>query len=319
MLGRSAFTVSPQALADAVPVNRSEISVSSLADLAGVPDPAPVATALSGDAPIIHPPADAAGLALPNTPPITMGYYRDAQPAPTVAPASTRFDLPAAGRRGDVTFSPVLDAGTGFAAQPIGADAQAATPVSGSVSVPMRLGHVRLQTHADAGQARSDALAYSDTSMGGGATFDARLGKWQRLGVDVSSYHEHVTVDQPVWSGSSVDGSSNFDLANNTPVFIPAYADITKQTLSAGLAVPVSQRMVASLRVDSQHLFGGYGVPGLANLDANNMIYGARLTYQLKGSSAISFSAQQFRFQDNLIPTNAFSQTSANLNLTVKF
>ncbi len=167
-------------------------------------------------------------------------------------------------------------------------------------------------------EARSDALAFKDTAYGGGATFDARIGK-QQLGLDLSSHTEHVTLNQPVFDSSSLSGQSNFELSNNLPVFVPAYADINKQTLSAGVAVPVSRRLTASVQVDAQHLIGGYGTPGLTNLDANNMIYGARLTYQLKGTSAISFSANQFHYQDNLIPLNAFNQTSANLNFTVKF
>jgi hypothetical protein len=211
-----------------------------------------------------------------------------------------------------------LTSATGFNAPEIGAGGQSFVPqTKADVSVPMRLGHVHLETHADAGEARSDSIAFKDTAYGGGATFDARIGK-QKLGLDLSGHSEHVTLNEPVFDSASL-GGSNFELSNNLPVFVPAYADISKQTLSAGVAVPVSRRLTASVQVDAQHLFGGYGAPGLTNLDANNMNYGARLTYQLKGSSAISLSANQFHFQDNLIPLNAYSQTSANLNFTVKF
>lgn len=254
-----------------------------------------------------------------SSPAPAIGYYQDAAPAPTVAPAAFRFDLPSRDGANSLSFSPVLTPTTGFTASTIGADSQPSKPqIAANASVPLRLGHVHLETHADAGQSRSDALAFNDTAVGGGATFNARVGP-QKLGVDISSHYEHLTVNQPLFNGASFDGISNVELENNLPVFVPAYADIAKNTLSAGLAVPVSRRLTASVQVDSQHLFGGYGVPGVTNLDANNMIYGARLTYQLRGTSAISLSAKQYHYQDNLIPLNAFNQTSANLNFTVKF
>lgn len=249
-----------------------------------------------------------------------VGYYRDAAPLPTDAPASYRFDLPSANGATAFSLGPVLNPITGFTASSVGADANASVPhAQANVSLPMRVGHVRFQTHADAGQAQSDALALRDQSFGGGATFDARLGH-QKLGVDVSSQLEHLQVNQPSFTASSFDGATNYALnGDHLPVFVPAYADVTKHTVSAGLAVPVSKRVTAAVQVDQQHLLGGYGAPGLSNLDANNTIYGAKVTYQFKGASALSFSAKQYHFQNNLVPSSAFTQTSANLNLTVKF
>ncbi|HVA29104.1 MAG TPA: hypothetical protein VNF68_13055, partial [Candidatus Baltobacteraceae bacterium] len=79
-------------------------------------------------------------------------------------------------------------------------------------------------------------------------------------------------------------------------------------------------RLTGTFQVDSQHLLGGYGMPGLGNLDANNTVYGARVTFQLpKSASAISLSAQQLHYQDNIVPANAFVQTSANVDFTIKF
>jgi hypothetical protein len=325
-LGAFAFNVSPTIVIAAQPnvLTMPEMSLSHLASLiATVPVPVTrdVATP-SYVAPVVR----ATGLEMPaitapqvSSPGPMMGYYQDAAPLPTVAPESLRFALPSRDADNALSFSPVLTPTTGFNASTIGADAKPAKPqLAANASVPMRLGHVHLETHAEAGQARSDALSFNDTAVGGGATFNARVGP-QKLSLDISSHAEHLTVDQPVFNGASFDGTSNVELENNLPVFVPAYADIAKHTLSAGVAVPVSRRLTASVSVDSQHLFGGYGVPGIANLDANNMIYGARLTYQLKGTSAISLSARQFHYQDNLIPLNAFNQTSANLNFTVKF
>lgn len=324
-LGAFAFNVSPTIVVAAQPdvLVMPVLSLSHLASMiATVPTPdAAGVTMPASIAPAVRPSGEQLTLTTPQlaSPEPVVGYYQDAAPAPTVAPKSLRFDLPNSDENTSLSFSPVLSSASGFNAPPIGAGTQSALPqTNANVSVPVRLGHVHLETHADAGESRSDAIAFKDTAYGGGATFDARIGK-QKLGLDVSSHTEHVTVNEPVFDGSSLDGQSNFELTNNLPVFVPAYADINKQTLSAGLAVPVNRRLTASLQVNEQHLVGGYGVQGLTNLDANNMIYGARLTYQLKGTSAISLSANQFHFQDNLIPLNTFNQTSANLNFTVKF
>lgn len=325
-LGAFAFNVSPTIviIAQSGTLEMPKLSLSRLASLITTV-PTPNADGVAAPAyitPTLRPSSEeqitltAPQLASPQP---VIGYYQGAAPAPTVAPKSLRFDLPSSDENTSLSFSPVLSSATGFAAPPIGSGTQAALPqTNANVSVPVRLGHVHLETHADAGQSRSDALAFKDTAYGGGATFDARIGK-QKLGLDLSGHTEHLTVNQPVFDAASLDGQSNFEVTNNLPVFVPAYADINKQTLSAGVAVPVNRRLTASVQVDAQHLIGGYGVQGLTNLDANNMIYGARLTYQLKGTSAISLSANQFHFQDNLIPLNTFNQTSANLNFTVKF
>jgi hypothetical protein len=109
-------------------------------------------------------------------------------------------------------------------------------------------------------------------------------------------------------------------------MLVPQYADVNRQTLSAGLAVPVVRNLTAGVQYDTQHLFGGYaltgnGLAGLSTLDARNDIYGAQLTFQLphSDSEAISLSAKQYRYQDDIIPSNAFTETSAGLNFTVKF
>lgn len=331
-LGAFAFSVSPTfviAMQQQQPMlAMPDISLPRLASMiATVPLPAVrgvrgVVAEPSYVAPVIH--AGSVDTTTTETPQLSspgpaIGYYQDVAPSPTVAPAAFRFDLPSREGSSSLSFSPVLTPTTGFTASTIGADSQAVTPqIAANASVPVRLGHVHLETHADAGQARSDALAFNDKAYGAGATINARVGP-QKLGVDISSHYEHLSVDQPLFNAATLDGVSNVGLENNVPVFVPAYADISKQTLSAGLAVPVTRRLTASVQVDSQHLFGGYGVPGVTNLDANNMIYGARLTYQLKGSSAISLSAKQYHYQDNLVPLNFFNQTSANLNFTVKF
>ena len=183
-------------------------------------------------------------------------------------------------------------------------------PQQGAVlSAPGRLGRVRFSTHAETAQAQAPDASIADRALGAGATLDVRAGR-RDLGVNLSSTFEQVTFN----------ASPTLSATDPLPAFVPSYADVSKRTLSAGLTVPISQRLTGSLQVDSQHLLGGYGMPGLGNLDANNTVYGARVTFQLpKSASAISLSAQQLHYQDNIIPTNAFVQTRANVDFTVKF
>lgn len=178
-----------------------------------------------------------------------------------------------------------------------------------TLSAPGRLGRVRFSTHAETAQAQAPDASVADRALGAGATLNLRAGR-RNLGVNLSSTFEQVTFN----------ASPTLGATDTLPAFVPSYADVSKRTLSAGLTVPISQRLTGSFQIDSQHLLGGYGMPGLGNLDANNTVYGARVTFQLpKSASAISLSAQQLHYQDNLIPTNAFVQTSANVDFTVKF
>ena len=180
----------------------------------------------------------------------------------------------------------------------------------------MHLGKLQFSPHAEAAQ--SDALQANTTNgaLGGGATLNVRAGA-RSLGVDLSSALEHVTLSAPQFSATNASAPSLSGA--QLPVFVPAYADVSAQTISTGVTVPVTQKLTASLQYDSQHLLGAYGVLGAANLDAYNTIYGAQLTYKLKGWSAISLSTRQYRFQDNLLPSNALTQINTNLNFTIKF
>ncbi len=178
-----------------------------------------------------------------------------------------------------------------------------------ALSVPGRLGRVRFSTHAETAQAQALDASVADRALGAGATLDVRAGR-RNLGVNLSSTFEQVTFN----------ASPTLSATDTLPAFVPSYADVSKRTLSAGLTVPISRRLTGTFQVDSQHLLGGYGMPGLGNLDANNTVYGARVTFQLpKSASAISLSAQRLHYQDNIVPANAFVQTSANVDFTIKF
>jgi hypothetical protein len=185
-----------------------------------------------------------------------------------------------------------------------------AAPQGGSVVVPGRLGKLQFSTHAETAQSQTLGTSpVADRAVGAGTTLNFRAGQ-RTLGVDFSSSVEQMNLG----------ATPTLNVTDVLPAFVPSYADVNKVSLSAGVTVPISQHWTGSFQVDQQHLLGGYGMPGVTNLDANNTVYGARVTFQLpKSSSAISLTAQQFHYQDNLVPANAFVQTSANVDFTIKF
>lgn len=252
-----------------------------------------------------------------------IGTYQGAGPQSAAPPSAFHFDLTSSTALSPrlVTFSPVMNPQQAFTAGASGPDASTTLPqAQAGVAVPMRVGRVHLQTHVEGAQAQQTQLALHDNAVKAGATFDTRVGS-RKLDVDLSSGFEHMTVNDPVSSASGFDGTSNYQLSNvSLPVLVPAYADVSKRTLSAGVGMPVSRNLLLQVQYDSQHLQGGYGAPGLSNLDATNNVYGGKVTLQIPHSaSAISLSAKQYRYQDNLVPSNAFTQTSADVNFTVKF
>lgn len=291
-----AFRVNPVAQAVVVETVASQLPVPSLnlSDPSFAPPAAPRAS-LADLSAQLHVPA--------------VEYYESAEPAPTDAPATRRFDLDG------LQVSPAQISDFASAPQPAAASDSAQ---GASVSIPLHLGKVRFSPHAEAAQSQNLQTNFATGALGAGATFSVRAGS-RNLGVDLSSALEHSTLSAPQFSAAGAAPAVGL-AGNNLPVFVPAYADVSTHTLSTGLTVPVTRALTANVQFNSQHLLGGYGVPGVSGLDANNTIYGAQLTYNLpKSSSAISFSASQYHFQDNLIPANALTQTNANVNFTIKF
>ena len=104
------------------------------------------------------------------------------------------------------------------------------------------------------------------------------------------------------------------------PVVVPNYADLNRLSLGAGLAVPVVRGLTLNLNYDAQRLYGGYGLPGLVNLDSVSNTYGGKLSFDIpRTSGTLSISAYQDRFADGLLPLNGTTQTREDVNFTVKF
>jgi hypothetical protein len=234
-------------------------------------------------------------------------YYESAVPVPTDAPASHRFDL--SGLR--VTPVPSAAFAPGLGVNALGEQ-------SAGVKLPVQLGKLHFSPHAEAALSPSLQTNFNTSALAAGATLNVRAGA-RSVGVDLSSQLEHATLSAPQFTTAGAATTLNL-AGDNLPVFVPAYADVSGRTLATGVTVPVTRSLTANLQFDTQHLLGTYSQPGTSNLDANNTIYGARLTYSIpRLASAISFSASQYHFQDNLVPSNALTQTNANVNFTIKF
>ena len=259
--------------------------------------------------------------------PISVDYYQAPQPAPTVPSAlalGAKADSSLAGGSGLVTFSPAagpssgLD-GTGAPVQSFGANAVTALP---AMAVPLRVGPVRVTGRASAATAQDPSLALRDDAYAAGANFSVQAGK-RNVDLDVSSDVEHMTRnDETPLAATNFGGNSTVQIPSDgqAPVLVPGYADVTKHTMGAAVAVPVNSRVQFNMQYNNQRLYGDYGAPGLANLDAQAATYGAGVTLAIPHTAgALSISARQYHYQDNVFPSNTFTQTAGNVKFTVKF
>lgn len=104
------------------------------------------------------------------------------------------------------------------------------------------------------------------------------------------------------------------------PAFIAPYTSVSRASLDAAVAVPVAPRVLLGFGYNTERLLGGYQVPGLDAYDARNDVYSGRLTFLIpRFSTSLSLSAEQYRYQDNLLQSDAYNELRESLNLTVKF
>ena len=182
------------------------------------------------------------------------------------------------------------------------------------------LGAVRFQGSSDSNIA-SPQSGLRDADYGAGANFDVRAGK-RNVSVNLSSEYEHVARnDSGTFSVAPLNTASSWQLPGaGAPLLVPNYADMNRLSLGAGVSVPVVRGLTLNLNYDAQHLYGGYGLPGLLNLDTINNTYGGNLTFTIpRISSSLSIGAYQDRFQDGAQPLNGQTQTREDVNFTVKF
>jgi hypothetical protein len=184
-----------------------------------------------------------------------------------------------------------------------------------------QVGQVRFESDAQTPQEQQGiASALHDSAYNAGANFDVRAGK-RSVNLNLSSEYEHLTRDDATTFSVSPLGVSSWQLpgSGGAPLAVPSYADLNKLSVGAGLSLPVVHGLTLNLNYDAQRLYGGYGLPGLVNLDTVNNTYGGNLTFNIpRFSSSLSIGAYQDRFQDSLL-LNGSTQTHEDVNLTVKF
>ena len=184
-----------------------------------------------------------------------------------------------------------------------------------------QIGAVRFEGHAAGDQGEMPQLALHDATYGAGANFDVPAGR-RSVNVNLSSEYEQVgRHDFDSFSVSPLDSASSWQLpGGSAPLVVPNYTDLNRLSLGAGVSVPVVRGLTLNLNYDAQRLYGGYGLPGLVNLDTVSNTYGGKLTFSIPQiSSSLSIGAYQDRFQDSILPINGETQTREDVNFTVKF
>jgi len=227
--------------------------------------------------------------------------YQPVAPEPSISPAP-----------GTIAFAPpVTTSADGSPEQ---------TQTLFSLTPTLRVGAVHFEGQANAERAATatSQSGLSDRSYDAGANFDVRAGS-RNLTFDLASQYEQVAPGGSGGVAASPLSSSSWQIPG-APLVIPDYANLNRLSLDAGLSVPVVHGLTLNLNYDAQRLYGGYGLPGLMNLDSVNNSYGGKLTFNIpKTSSFLSISAYQDRFQDSLLPLSESTQTREDVNFTVKF
>ncbi|MBV8530663.1 MAG: hypothetical protein JO104_05045 [Candidatus Eremiobacteraeota bacterium] len=183
----------------------------------------------------------------------------------------------------------------------------------------MQVGPVHFEGHVEGAATQTPALSLRDDSYGAGANFNVRAGR-RNINLDLTSEYEQVARNDVNNFSASTLGSASWQLPGGGPLVVPNYADLNRLSVGAGLAVPVIRGLTLHLNYNAQHLYGGYGLPGLMNLDTVNNSYGGQLTFNIPSTSgSLSISAYQDRFGDSLLPINGTTQMREDVNFTVKF
>ena len=205
------------------------------------------------------------------------------------------------------------------------------------VSAPVRIGNAAFRANIDAAHLQETtpnafgtmpSQAALTDRIGAGTSFDVRA-FGRRVSLDLGTAYEHLTrndtsaltytpyvppaVTVPVPSSAALSGIS-------VPQYVtPNYVDVTRRTLNASAAVPLTRSLSLNVQYNTQYYTGSYSGLG-QNIDERKDSYLGNLTYRIpRSSSAIVFSAKQYRYRDAFVPTYNVTQNRADLNFTVKF
>lgn len=183
------------------------------------------------------------------------------------------------------------------------------------VTTPVHLGNVRFETAFGAMQhcGTADEGAACAQNLSAGTAFNVHAAG-RNLNVRVESgVGELSNQNAGVFPYVPVDPDAQAGLT------YPNVSNIFSQNVSAQLAIPVSPRMTVGLQFDRTHYQGNGALSDTTDFSGMRDTYLGNLTYQFKGSSALTLSARQYHYQDLVLPDLKSSQMRADLQYTVKF
>jgi hypothetical protein len=205
------------------------------------------------------------------------------------------------------------------------------------LSAPVRLGSVAFRGNFNAAHLQEiSPNAYgtmpsqpaTTDSVGAGTTFDLRA-FGRRVSLDLGTAYERLTRDDrstlsytqytpPVINAPAATSFVPPDIG--APGYVnPNYLNVTRRSLNASAAVPLTHALSLNLQYNAQFYSGSYSTLQ-QNIDERKDSYLGNLTYQIpRSSSAIVFSAKQYHYRDAFVPAYNVTQNRADLNFTVKF
>lgn len=200
--------------------------------------------------------------------------------------------------------------------------AAASAGMTAGTDVAVRIGRMHFDTAFRAMQRcgtadEADACRLSSLSSAqaftAGTAFNVRAGG-RNVNLQISSGFAHLND-----SAAGVFPYVPPDTEAQAGVTYAGLTDVVEHNLGAAVAVPLTGRMTLGLQFNRAHYQGDFGstlLPGYAGMRDT---YLGDLTYRLQGSSALTLTARQYRYQDLLAPDFNVVQTRADLNFTVKF
>ncbi|MDQ6929256.1 MAG: hypothetical protein M3126_01140 [Candidatus Eremiobacteraeota bacterium] len=253
------------------------------------------------------------------------------QPPPTLAPHDAgvaTFTAP-----GYPAFDPFEDAApasfSAYVPNTQGLKVELSAPVRiGAATVQGNFSAARLQELTRSNFSTAGSGRATDDRISAGTTFDVRaLGR--PIALNLGGSYEHIlrndaTASSYVPYDPQAQGPDPGQILAAPPglgpaAFNPNVVDVTRRSLNAAAAVPLARNLRLNLQYNTQFYTGSYSALG-QNIDGRKDFYLGNLTYAIpRTSSAITFSAKQFRYRDSLLPTANLTQNRADLNFTVKF
>ena len=179
------------------------------------------------------------------------------------------------------------------------------------------------------GCAYRSAVKERDDALTLGTAFNVRaLGK--RVTIDLSGTYERLSrLDKTGFpyvpynpASQSADPATQAALpAGVSPVtFYPNFVDVKKRQFNVNAVIPVTKDMTVNLQYNTQSYAGAYQTTLGQDIAQHKDYYLGNVTYSIpRTNSAITFSARQYMYRDNFVPSYNLTQNRQDLNFSVKF